>query len=111
MQPESAKLLFDAAEAGKAVAQFVMGRTLEEYERDLLFRSAVERQLFILGEAMSQLRQWDQDTFDLIPDAKRIVSFRNLLAHGYGQVDHARVWAIVETDLPSTLNEILNLLT
>jgi len=48
MQPESsAKLLFDAAEAPRAVTQFVSGRTFEKYSQGLMLRSAVERQLFI----------------------------------------------------------------
>ena len=110
MQPDSAKLLFDAAEAARAVSQFVAGRTFEEYNQDLLLRSAVERQLFILGEAMTQLRQIDQQTFESVPDARRIVGFRNLLAHGYAQVDHARVWNIVQVDLAATLSEIEKLL-
>ncbi|MGQ9657649.1 MAG: HepT-like ribonuclease domain-containing protein [Fimbriimonadales bacterium] len=33
-----------------------------------------------------------------------------MLAHGYGQVDDARVWDMIENDLPETLAEIEHLL-
>ncbi|RIJ98643.1 MAG: hypothetical protein DCC46_11395 [Armatimonadetes bacterium] len=44
------------------------------------------------------------------PDSRCIVGIRNLLAHGYAQVDDARAWDIVENDLPKTLGEIERLL-
>ncbi|MGQ9657648.1 MAG: HepT-like ribonuclease domain-containing protein [Fimbriimonadales bacterium] len=55
MKPETEKLLTDALEAGRAVLRFVSGRSLGDYENDLMLRSAVERQMFIVGEAISQL--------------------------------------------------------
>jgi len=110
MQPEAEKLLTDAREAGRAVLQFVSSRSLDDYRSDLMLRSAVERQLFIVGEALSQLRAVAPGCFDGIPDSRRIVGFRNLLAHGYAQVDDARAWDIVENDLPKTLREIEGLL-
>ena len=110
MPPESAKLLFDAISAARAAQEFVATRTQEDYLADLMLRSAVERQLYILGEALSQLRQIDPTKFDQIPDARRIVAFRNVLAHGYAQIDDARVWSIVETDLPAALSELETML-
>lgn len=110
MQPETEKLLVDAREAGRAVLGFVSRRSLDDYRSDLMLRSAVERQLFILGEALSQLRAIASSPFDRIPDSRRIVGFRNPLAHGYAQVDDARAWDIVENDLPRTLVEIERLL-
>ncbi|GIV02820.1 MAG: hypothetical protein KatS3mg015_1650 [Fimbriimonadales bacterium] len=111
MRVEAAKLLVDARNAGRAVLEFIEGKSLSDYRADLLLRSAVERQMFILGEALSQLRTRDPAVFERIPDARRIVGFRNLLAHGYGQVDDGRVWDIVENSLPQTLScieEMLN---
>lgn len=110
MRPEAKKLLIDALEAGRAVLSFVAEKSLADYRSDLLLRSAVERQLFSLGEAMSQLRSVDVVVFDAVAGAKRIVGFRNLLAHGYSQVGHARAWDIVESELPPTIREIERLI-
>jgi uncharacterized protein with HEPN domain len=43
--------LWDMLTAARAVVDFTCGHTLAEYEADLLLRSAVERQIEIIGEA------------------------------------------------------------
>ena len=63
-----------------------------------MFRSAVERQLAIIGEALSQLARVDQGLAARIPELRRVVAFRNVLIHGYDQIDNAGVWRIVEAD-------------
>lgn len=110
MKPETEKLLIDAREAARAVLQFVSGRSLADYKANLMLRSAVERQMFILGETIFQLRKADLPSLERISEARRIVGFRDLLAHGYGQVDDARVWDMIENDLPKTLAEVDRLL-
>ena len=51
MQSEVRTYLFDIAAAISAIEEFTAGRSLEEYEQDLMLRSAVERQFGIIGEA------------------------------------------------------------
>jgi hypothetical protein len=41
-----------------------------------------------------------------VSDPRRIVAFRNILIHGYADVDYGVVWSIVETDLPVLRHEI-----
>src|SRR5438876_87045 len=43
-------------------------------------------------EALSQLRKIDPVTAEGITDWQAIIGFRNMLIHGYGQVDHAKTW-------------------
>ena len=51
MQPESAAFLWDVREAGVRITTFTEGLTGESYAADELRKSAVERQLEIIGEA------------------------------------------------------------
>jgi len=95
MHANSLKFLWDAQDAAHRVKRFVLSKTFEEYESDELLRSAVERQLEIVGEAIAQLRRIDSETFSSLPDAYRIVGFRNILAHGYASVDNRIVWGVV----------------
>lgn len=91
--------------------QFVDGKSEADYLADLLLRSAVERQLFILGEALTQLRHRDEQAAGQIPGCHTIIGFRNLLAHAYHTVDDRRVWDIVSNSLPQTqlaVEELLN---
>lgn len=70
------------------------GRSWEDYEADALLRSAVERQFEIIGEALKQLRQVDENLASQVPDLRRIIAFRNLLIHGYAAVDDRLVWEV-----------------
>jgi uncharacterized protein with HEPN domain len=46
-----------------------------------------------------------------ITDYQKIVSFRNVLIHGYADVDDELVWDIVETRLPVLREEVERLIT
>lgn len=48
---KDAARLNDIVKAREAIASFIAGQTEEEYGRNLLLRSAVERQVEIIGEA------------------------------------------------------------
>ena len=61
MQRELRMYLFDIVRAISHIEEFTAGRSLEEYEQDLMLRSAVERQFEIVGEAMVRVRQRDPD--------------------------------------------------
>lgn len=82
------------------IGQFIDGKTLHDYEHDAMLRSAVERQLEIIGEALNGLSRRDPDTATQITELPRIVAFRNALIHGYATVDDKLVWGVVESKLP-----------
>lgn len=110
MRPETRKLLFDIQHAALGIRMFVDGRTLSDYEADLMLRSAVERQFEIIGEAMGRLRAADLSVFEKITEAQRIVGFRNVLIHGYDAVSDETTWRIIEQKLPVLVAEVEALL-
>lgn len=95
--------LWDVREAGANIGRFVTGQTLESYRNDLMLRSAVERQFEIIGEALAQASRTFPDLQVRLPQARQIIAFRNVLAHGYAFVDDEVVWAVIETDLVELL--------
>jgi uncharacterized protein with HEPN domain len=107
---EVLKCLFDIAEACEAVAEFMAGRSRESYLADRMLRSAVERQLMIVGEALRQAVRLDAGLADAITDTRLVISFRNRLVHGYSLTDHDIVWAITQTSLPQPRREVTELL-
>ena len=110
LRREPKTLLWDALEAAKAIADMTAGESFVDFDRDLVLRSAVERQFEILGEALGQLDRLDATLAAKIPDLRQIVAFRNVLIHGYALIDRARVWKAVEDDLPplrTTLEDLL----
>lgn len=101
MHPDAGKLLWDAQQAAERVARFTLGKTFADYAADEYFRSAVERQFEIMGEALNHLSRLDPATAATIVELPRIVAFRNVLIHGYASVDDRIVWGVVETSLPA----------
>lgn len=110
MQHDPRTFLWDARRAGDAVLRYVNGRTLADYRADDFFRSAVERQLQIVGEAIAQLARLDAETAARIPDAPRIIAFRNILVHGYARLNHDVVWNVIHEHLPGLVRVLDELL-
>lgn len=67
-RPEAADLLWDVRRAAEQIAEFIGGLDEDAYLADSLRRSAVERQLEIIGEALKKLRQLDPKTGSCICD-------------------------------------------
>ena len=110
MRRESRKYLDDMQRAARSLAEFTLGRSLAEYQEDAMLRAAVERQFEIIGEAVARLARTDGATAARISGYRRIIAFRNVLIHGYADVDDRLVWDVLETSLPTLTEEISALL-
>jgi uncharacterized protein with HEPN domain len=106
MEDDLLKYLYDIKEAAGAILRFVRGKTFADYERDELLRSGVERKLEIIGEALNRLSRDNPTVLDKIREHRNIVSFRNILAHGYDSIDNRIVWSIIEEDLGKLLEDV-----
>ena len=110
MRLEAKKRLYDILRAAMLLAEFTDGKSIADYERDIMLRSAVERQFTIIGEAMAQFARFDAEVAARISEYPRIIAFRNVLIHGYADVDDALVWGMLETDVPKLIAEVRALL-
>ena len=110
MRLEVKKYLFDIRRAADRLAEFLAGKTFADYQRDAMLRAAVERQFEIIGEAVSQLARFDEELAARFTNFRRIVAFRNILIHGYADVDDGLVWDVVETNLPLLRQEVERLI-
>jgi uncharacterized protein with HEPN domain len=79
--------LDDIRRAALAILDFVRGKTFAVYRSDDLLRSAVERKFEIIGEALTRLRKSSTELVDQIHEHRSIISFRNILIHGYDRID------------------------
>lgn len=111
MRLEAKKFLYDIQQALIRLAEFTRDKGLADYEADAMLRSAVERQFEIVGEALNQLARTDPDCAARISEYKRIIAFRNILIHGYAEIDNRLVWSIVETKLPTLTRDVVALLS
>ena len=110
MTPQGLKYLFDIQRAIELIDQFVLDTpTFDTCQADLKTRSAVERQLAIIGEAVNHLRRVEPEA--KMPNTKQMVDFRNRLIHSYDNVNEAIVWAIIHNHLPALKADVAQKLT
>lgn len=100
MRLEAQKHLEDIRRAIDLIGLFTQDKDYADYVADPLLRSGVERQFEIIGEALSRLSKVEPTVAAQITHNKRIISFRNVLIHGYDAIDDAVIWDVIETHLP-----------
>ena len=79
-------------------------KTFEIYQNDLKTKRAVERNIEIIGEAMSRILK--EDNHIQISNSKKIVDVRNRIIHGYDSVSDDVIWGIVIKNLPVLQKEV-----
>jgi len=111
MQPEvnDAAHLWDMLDAASAVQGFVASRSFSDYLADRMLRGAVERHLEIIGEAANRVSRAFREAHPEI-SWQRIIAQRNVLAHEYGEIEHALVWRVATTRIPELVQQLQKLL-
>ncbi|MGH9622823.1 MAG: HepT-like ribonuclease domain-containing protein [Bryobacteraceae bacterium] len=63
-------------------------------------QAAIERYIEVIGEAAGKLSQHSRD---LAPDVpwSQVIGARNVIVHGYAEIEPDRIWDIVRNHLPS----------
>jgi uncharacterized protein with HEPN domain len=105
-----AAYLSDILDACASIDAILSGVDLETYSRTREKRSAVERELIIIGEAVAGLQRAAPELTEHISNVRLIIGFRNVLTHDYAAVDDETVFALARTDLPKLRRECEGLL-
>ena len=83
-------------------------KIFEIYENDIRTKRAVERNIEIIGEAMSRILKHD-NKID-ISNSRKIIDVRNRIIHGYDSVSDDVIWGIIVKNLPVLQKEVEKLL-
>ncbi len=93
------KYLFDIRTSIDSIYEYLgEQRNFDTYMANKQLRRSVERELEIIGEAVSKILQLDSSI--VIDNARKIVSLRNRVIHAYDNVSNETVWGIVIYHLP-----------
>lgn len=87
---------------------FPNGKVFQQYQDDLKTKRAVERNIEIIGEAMSRVLKIEPKI--KISNSRKIVDARNKIIHGYDEISNDVIWGIVVNNLPVLKNEVESLL-
>ncbi len=110
MNPRIKKWLTDIQLCIFEINQFLPDKmNFKQFQRDIKTKRAVERNLEIIGECVKRILHHSGGDIK-INQARRIVNFRNKLAHEYDAVSDEIVWAIVLRELPKLEEEVIDLL-
>ncbi len=82
-------------------------RDFHDFSANFISVRAVERDLMIIGEAVSQIKKLDKEL--PITSADQIIGLRNLIVHAYDSIDPAALWRILIKDLPLLKAEVKTL--
>ena len=83
-------------------------KRFEIYQNDLKTKRAIERNIEIIGEAMSRILK-ENNSIE-ISNSRKIVDVRNRIIHGYDSVSDDVIWGIVIKNLPVLKTEVSQLL-
>jgi uncharacterized protein with HEPN domain len=110
MDNEIKTWLFDILNAIMEIDSFFIDvpKEFTTYKNDLRTRRAVERNIEIIGEALS--RVIIRDDIINITNARKIVDTRNRIIHGYDSVSDEIIWGIIINHIPLLQTEVQILL-
>lgn len=110
MDSRTADCLQDILNSITAIEQFTADMSFETYSSDAKTQAATERKFEIIGEALNRIGRADDNLLQKISHYRDIISFRNILAHGYDSVDQQVVWGIITSRLSALQTDVLNLI-
>lgn len=102
--------LYDILNAINEIESFFMDvpKEFRHYQQDLRTKRAVERNIEIIGEAMSRILK--RNDAPEISSSRKLVDLRNRIIHGYDSVSDEVIWGIVIKHLPQLRYEVEKLL-
>lgn len=85
-------------------------RSAEEIRDDYELSLVVERLLERIGETLRRVESRDPETAALLPEYRRAINLRNIIAHSYYSLNWTRIREILDGPVPELLAAVDELL-
>jgi len=109
MENEVKTWLNDIEQAISEIKSFISKEiSFENFQNDLKTRRAVEKNIEIIGEAVSRILKVKPNI--KISNTRKIVDTRNRIIHGYDTVSEEILWSIIVNNLPELEKEVKDFL-
>ena len=110
MPHETKKEWMDISIAIEEIDTFIANRSFSDYCSDRMLQAALERKLEIIGEALNRIEDIDRDILQReLPDYRKIIGLRNILAHGYDIIDYEIIWDLVINNVPFLKSRVMSI--
>jgi len=97
--------LNDIQRAINNINEYRANLSFDELIQDNMRIDAIIRNLEIIGEAANRIPQEIKNKYSTV-EWRKIINFRNILAHEYFGVDYEILWQIITEKLPELLGDI-----
>lgn len=97
-----AALLFDALSAARELDGFMTGVDRERFHLERALQLIAERELTVIGEAISRLSEEFCATHSQI-EWRKIRGLRNIVVHDYAKIDLDIIWSVISMELPKLI--------
>lgn len=109
MPHKTRKLLLDISLSCQEISEFIDGKSFEDFQKERMLQLAIEREFEIIGESLFRLSKIEEETLSKnIPEYRKIIDFRNIIAHGYDIIDEAALWDFAVNRVPDLLVKVEN---
>ena len=101
-------IIEDILESIENIEEYTQGMTEDEFLSQKIVKDAVVRNLEIIGEAAKNIPDSVRKEHPEI-EWKEIVGLRNIIIHQYFGVDYLIIWSVVEKELPTLKEKLLQI--
>ncbi|MBF0472829.1 MAG: DUF86 domain-containing protein [Nitrospirae bacterium] len=101
--------LEDILKSSNKIIKYVGDASYDEFFVDEMRLEAITRNFEIIGIAASNIPQEIKEKYTFI-DWRKIINFRNILAHEYFGIDYEVMWNIIKNNLPELIVDIKKIL-
>ncbi len=110
MHDRTAADLWELQRACSFLIERTAGHSAEEIQGDYELSLVVERLLERIGETLRRVDMRDPETAQRLPDYRRAINLRNIIAHQYYSLNWTRIKEVLDDSVPALLTVVDRLL-
>lgn len=109
MERDFKLFLFDILDSIQVIEKYVEHKTEDDFLEDGILQDAIIRRIEIIGEAVKNIPEQIKQTY---PDVawKKSAGMRDVVIHGYFEVDVGIAWDTIHDDLPILKEQIAHIM-
>ncbi len=95
----------DILQAARLAVSYLHGTSKQAFLENIQLQDAVVRRIEIIGEAARRISWETRDAYPAVAWAE-MVGMRNMMIHGYDEIDLEIIWDTVHVDLPGLIEQL-----